>query len=205
MAQAPYRETKRLKAHERSRIILHCARSILVNEGYAELTLRRAAERAGIRLGTLQYYYPTKELLFRAAFEDALREESERIDDRVARAGTHPEKRLRALYRGAFQATGNEQTTGFFLELWSRARLDGFAAKLMDDFYLEILDWLAELIRECRPTLANRVCKQRATFALATLEGMTLFAAIDERRGKKVSGRFTIDSLMQLSLAAVTD
>ncbi len=64
MAQTPYRKTKRLKAHERSRIILDCARSILVNEGYAELTLRRAAERAGIRLSTLQYYYPTKEKLF---------------------------------------------------------------------------------------------------------------------------------------------
>jgi AcrR family transcriptional regulator len=205
MAQAAYRETKRLKAHERSRIILDCARSILVDEGYAELTLRRAAQRAGVRLGTLQYYYPTKKQLFHAAFEDALREESEHIDDRVARAGTNPEKRLRALYRGAFQATGNKQTTGFFLELWSRARLDGFAAKLMDDFYQEIRDWLAELIRECRPSLTKRVCKQRATFALATLEGMTLFAAIDERRGKKVDGRFTINSLMQMSLAAVTD
>ena len=75
----------------------------------------------------------------------------------------------------------------------------------MDDFYLEILDWLAELIRECRPSLTKRVCKQRATFALATLEGMTLFAAIDERRGKKANGRFTIDSLMQMSLAAVND
>lgn len=205
MTQTTYRETKRLKAHERSRIILDCARSILVNEGYAELTLRRAAARAGIRLGTLQYYYPTKEKLFRAAFKDALREESERIDNRVTRAGTNPEKRLRALFRGAFQATGNEQTTGFFLELWSRARFDNFAAKLMDDFYLQILDWLATLIRECRPNLAKRVCRQRAMLALATLEGMTLFAAIDERRGKKVDGRFTIDSLMEMSLAAVTD
>ena len=97
----------------------------------------------------------------------------------------------------------NKQTTGFFLELWSRARLDGFAAELMDNFYLEILDWLAELIRECRPSLTKRVCKQRAIFALATLEGMTLFAAIDERRGKKVDGQFTIDSLMQMSLTSI--
>ena len=73
----------------------------------------------------------------------------------------------------------------------------------MDDFYQEDLDGTVELIRECRPSLTKRVCKQCATFALATLEGMTLFAAINERRGKKVDGRFTIDSLMQMSLAAV--
>ena len=205
MIQTPYRETKRLKAHERSRIILDCAKSILVNEGYAELTLRRVAEKAGIRLGTLQYYYPTKEKLFHTAFEDALREESERIDNRVTKAGTTPEKRLRAFFQGALLATSNEQTTGFFLELWSRARLDDFAAKLMDEFYLEILDWLTTLIRECRPSLTKRVCGQRAKLALAALEGMTLFTAIDERRGKKVEVRFTIDSLMQMSLAAVTD
>jgi len=72
----------------------------------------------------------------------------------------------------------------------------------MDGFYLEIVDWLAELIRECRPSLTKRVCRQRATFAMTTLEGMALFAAIDERRGKRISGRFTVDRLMQMSLAS---
>ena len=75
----------------------------------------------------------------------------------------------------------------------------------MDEFYLEILDWLTTLIRECRPSLTRRVCGQRAKLALAALEGMTLFTSIDERREKKVEVRFTIDSLMQMSLAAVTD
>ena len=83
--RTPYRETKRLKAHERNAIILDAAKSILINQGYSKFSLRYTAERSGVRLATLQYYFPTKELLFRAAFEDAMDTERSRINRLMTR------------------------------------------------------------------------------------------------------------------------
>ena len=124
--------TKRLKAHERNRIILDVAKRILVSEGFSALSLRYVAEESDIRLATLQYYYKTKQQLFRAAFEDALAKEREQINRMVVRAGDSPDSILRARISGHYKANLHDETAGFFYQLWApgqtgrvRRRADG--------------------------------------------------------------------------------
>lgn len=196
--RAPYRETKRLKAHERNEIILEAAKSILVTEGFSAFSLRYVAEKSGIRLATLQYYYKTKDQLFRAAFEDALTKERERINRLVVRAGNSPESILKARISGHYKANLHDDTAGFFYQLWARANLDEFTASLMDEFYERVITILAELIGEFNPDLSNAEMLRRAIFVMATLEGMTLFAGMEKRKkGKTVSGeRYVVSKLM---------
>ena len=199
--RAPYRETKRLKAHERKQVILNAAKEVLIMEGYSSFSLRYVAEKSGIRLATLQYYYSSKEQLFRAAFEDALNQERDRINGMVSRAGNSPEKVLKARISGHFKANINDETAGFFYQLWARAKLDKFAAELMDEFYERNGKIVAELIRNLNSSLSAYESKKRATFVMATLEGMMLMSDIDKRKkGKFVSSeKYVVNALMKFA------
>jgi len=199
-AKAPYRATKRLKASERSEIILKAATEILVTEGFAELSLRYTAEKSGIRLATLQYYYRTKAQLFRAAFESALNSERQRIDRLVARAGESPGEILRARISGIYRANLDKTTTGFFYQLWARANLDRFAAEMMDEFYERQIATFTGLIVDFNPALSKADARRRAVFVMATLEGMILMVSVNKRKAGKVrfAEKHTVDALMDL-------
>ena len=49
--------------------ILRSARELFMEKGYNGVSMRDIAERAGIRVGNLTYYFPRKELLVEALFE----------------------------------------------------------------------------------------------------------------------------------------
>ena len=189
---------RRLKAHERNRIILDVAKRILVTEGFSALSLRYVAEESGIRLATLQYYYKTKQQLFRAAFEDALAKEREQINRMVVRAGNSPESVLRARISGHYKANRHDETAGFFYQLWARARLAEFAAELMDEFYERNVAILADMVRDFNSSLSNAEARRRAIFVMATLEGLTMFVDIDKRKRRRAtpSEKYVVRSLM---------
>ncbi|MED5816402.1 TetR/AcrR family transcriptional regulator [Mycolicibacterium sp. 050232] len=58
----------------RSKQAIAAARSVLVRDGVAGTTMRAVAAEAQIPLGTLQYVYPSKQLLLRAVIEDVVEE-----------------------------------------------------------------------------------------------------------------------------------
>jgi len=58
----------------RSRQLVAAARVALARDGVARTSLRAVASEAGVALGTLQYVFPSKELLLRAVIEDVVTE-----------------------------------------------------------------------------------------------------------------------------------
>ena len=63
-----------VEAAVRRRQLVASARSVLMRDGVARTSLRAIAEEAGIPLGTLQYVFPSKDLLLRAVTEDVVEE-----------------------------------------------------------------------------------------------------------------------------------
>jgi AcrR family transcriptional regulator len=63
-----------IEAAVRRRQLVASARSVLMRDGVARASLRAIAEEAGIPLGTLQYVFPSKDLLLRAVIEDVVEE-----------------------------------------------------------------------------------------------------------------------------------
>lgn len=59
-----------VEAAVRSRQLVAAARTVMSREGVAHTSLRTVAAEGGVSLGTLQYVYPSKELLLRAVIED---------------------------------------------------------------------------------------------------------------------------------------
>lgn len=54
--------------------LIAAARTALARDGVSKTSLRAVAAEAGVPLGTLQYVFPTKELLLRAVIEDVVDE-----------------------------------------------------------------------------------------------------------------------------------
>lgn len=200
----PYRETKRLKAHERRRLILDAAQSILLSQGFSALTLRNTAEAAEIRLATLQYYFSSRDRLFQAAFQDIadqtwadLMSQFDKLDASDSGA------RLSQFLVGISKTPANSALAGTFTELWAAARTHDFAAKIMQTYYAQATLELARLIQSAYPKLALRRCKQRAVLAISLVEGLTLFVQMDSREQRKpvVSQSLVLESLMALVTA----
>jgi hypothetical protein len=63
-----------VEAAVRRRQLVASAQVVLMRDGVARTSLRRIAAEAGIPLGTLQYVFPSKELLLRAVIEEVVEE-----------------------------------------------------------------------------------------------------------------------------------
>lgn len=200
-----FRDTKRLKPEERTRIILESAKSILIDEGYSALSLRYVAEKSGIRLATLQYYFPTREKLFSAAFGDAIAEEWTRIEALIEGAGSSPQQQLEGMLTGFVRSSRNDNIAGVFFELWSRSRLDESVSSLMHEFYDDIVGLVAELIRKCNNSVSRRESRQRATMIMAMVEGLTVIGSVYRVRDKRtpVSERIAVKQLLRVALKEV--
>jgi AcrR family transcriptional regulator len=57
--------------------LIHAARNVLARDGVAKTSLRAVAAEAAVPLGTMQYVFPSKELLLRAVIEDVVDEIAE--------------------------------------------------------------------------------------------------------------------------------
>src|SRR5262245_28239441 len=66
-----------IEASVRSKQLVAAARSALTRDGVARTSLRVVAAEAQVPLGTLQYVFPSKELLLRAVIEDVVDEIAE--------------------------------------------------------------------------------------------------------------------------------
>jgi AcrR family transcriptional regulator len=112
----------RLAAEERRRIIIDGAAQLFAEKGF-EATTRDLADRLGVRQALLYKYFPAKDTLITAVFENVFdrgwREQSSRLlTDRTQTL----EDRLITFYRRTSQATD-----GIRIRLFVRAALDGWS------------------------------------------------------------------------------
>ena len=186
--RAPYRDTKRLRAAERRALILRAAQTILLNEGFAALTMRNTAEAAEIRIATLQYYFISREKLFEAAFKDIANKAWTKVLSRLDQANeSDAHSRLYFFVRAMCESSRNELLVGFFIELWAAARVHQYAADIMAIYYKDAVNILGKLIHEARPEVGRKRSRQLATLAISLIEGHSLFNQMDQFAKRKNS------------------
>ena len=176
VAKRKYTNTKRLKPEERKQQILSVAKEIIVNQGFSEFSSRNVAKQAGIKLATLQYYFPTKEELFRATFETTVNQVRERIERTTEAAKDKtPDAILNARINCHLEAEQDAETLAMFFQLWAQAGIDEFAQKLMFEFYDRHLSVGTDLIKQINPEVTEDEARKRALMIMALLEGLSLF------------------------------
>jgi AcrR family transcriptional regulator len=156
---------------ERKQQILEAAIEIIASEGYAKLTMRALARASGMKLGALQYHFPTwKDLL--QALAAFIGEEYERSFDALAEGSASPD--LRETVQFLLDEAPADVTFQFdrlFPQLWAMALVEPVMESLLDEILRRYIDLLEErLIAE-----GSRAPRAEALVLLSMAGGATLF------------------------------
>lgn len=182
------------KGRTRASDIIDAAIKVLIEQGYHHLSMRKAADAAGVRLGNLQHYYPTKEALVRAMLDRVIDGYLGRFE-RIRRRGDDPREEFRAIVESVFLDLGRRRTTVFFPELWSLSNHEPYITPLMDQMYGRYREVLGEAIARLNPALTPLQIRRLALFVSASIEGHTVF--VGYRKPWKGEIRHMLDLALQ--------
>lgn len=163
------------KFSERHDEILDVTINVLANEGYTSLSMRGIADRIGIHLSTLQYYFPTKRDLLKSTIEKSIGTMVRMMDEITLNSSTAPEKLLRKALRIHLKSCHDPVIAKLFVALWGMASHDEDVNSLLTEVYKNDCRRYSNLIKKANPHLTKRICENKAILILAQLEGLVLF------------------------------
>ena len=143
-----------LFSHDR---ILAQALPLFAAEGYGAVTMREIARAAGLTIGTLYHYFPSKRALYLAVLDRAYGKAAKHWSNEVLHGPDDPQERLATYLREycAFVASNHD-----FVRLMKREQLEGDAEQmelqastLFAQQYLATVELFAEIAPERDPTL----------------------------------------------------
>ncbi|TNE51718.1 MAG: TetR/AcrR family transcriptional regulator [Deltaproteobacteria bacterium] len=179
---------------ERIQEILGAAFAVFAEKGYHKATLSEIAKAAGMRQGTLYYYYKTKDDIFWGVYDEMMASVSQSLEAKLT-PELEPKERLRVLLQHLLlqfpelhQSQGEHDLndisgrfhgfTHVFTEFWLHAERtnsqDKFYQKITR-FQRSILDQLMQLLDELNVELPPGI--SRSTFShiiLALRDGLSL-------------------------------
>ena len=163
---SPRSETLNRRMREKSRArILRTALRLFAKHGYDRTSVAMIASAASISQGLLYNYFPGKEALLDAIFEQSMRDVQASFA--VADAASSPSQRVEALVRGAFAILRENQD---FWRLSYGVRMQPGVVKGLGK---RLGDWMAAI----RATLAKYLAD--AGVDQPEVEAEVLFAVID--------------------------
>lgn len=162
------------KGHETRELILHTALTILIEEGYRAMSMRRVATDCGIKFGNLTYHYRSREELVRELLEAVIRSYEVEFDQIIHLPGS-PAERLQRICQFILEDIRSKKTTHIFPELWALSNHDAFVLGRVQELYERARAPLADIIGEMRPDLPLDDRKAIALFISASMEGLTPF------------------------------
>lgn len=172
----PERDGGYLKGQETRELILRTALSILIEEGYPAMSMRRVAARCGMKFGNLTYHYRSREDLVRELLEAVIRAYEVEFNAIAHQAGAGPEDRLRQVCLFILEDICTKKTTHLFPEIWALSNHEPFVFDLMHALYARARAPIRAIIDEMRPDLPIPTREDVALFISASMEGMTVFA-----------------------------
>ncbi|MEL7016025.1 MAG: TetR family transcriptional regulator [Pseudomonadota bacterium] len=152
------------KGEHRKSIILDRARDVLIRDGFAKFTVRDVAAAAGISLGNLQYYFPSRDDLVASVIETELTASFAIIEAVNWRDGDLDTQILvltRALLTHLAGDAGKLHQIMAFLAL-----NDVRFQKLMDESYGRILDIARTTLRKALPSVGDDDDAQNTSAAM---------------------------------------
>lgn len=168
--------------------ILTATKTVLINGGYAQLTMRRVAEEAGLHLRHLQYYFKTKDQLMDALIKNVCDSYIENSKSIVEKGPFSPEERFFKCIDYLIEDNKDTASNTLFFEFWAMACHDEYINKLIDQLYIAYREYIASFISAMRPKLSKRSSNRRAQQIVILLEGMTLFIGKDKPKHSQTRG-----------------
>ncbi len=163
------------KGRRKAEHILDQAAGVLTRDGYSRFSLRQVAKAAGVTLGNLQYYFPTKSELVEAMLDHVITGYLEEFNELMAEVEGGPDEQLAAVLSHVIRDLTNPRTTVLFPELWSMANHDPAVEQSIEAMYESYRRIVAGLIPKINPRLTEGQVRLLTIFITSAIEGHTPF------------------------------
>jgi AcrR family transcriptional regulator len=161
---------------ERKKEILIAARKILVEDGYHQFTMRSLASKVGIKLASLQYHFPTKEIVLRELMNDASDYYQSSFKARFdIKEKLTPEQKLSRIVDFILDDHDSKEMSAFFIQLEAMAITEESAAKALSKFYQAYWNDIVLFITSFNSKLSKTEKKIRSAVIISLLEGSGIF------------------------------
>ena len=169
---------KRPSGQETSSRILLAARELLAEEDITRFSMRNVANRAGVNLRNLQYYYPSRENLVQALLIDVSEQYRRYYEDCAADADGTPLQQFKAVLDFNMQDVTRRETQQFFMQFWVLlGSLDNFRSEYLARQFSLHVEHLSPLVAALQPDLSETEVRCRAILLDAVLEGVMVVLA----------------------------
>jgi AcrR family transcriptional regulator len=153
--------------------ILRSAHALLAKSGHAQFSMRNVAARAGLHLANIQYYFPTRDALLEALFQDIGRRYRDAYRRCLEQAGADRKQRFAAIVDFNLEDVGKRATRRYFIQLWALLdKLDGSSGGRLKELYEVDIEQLSERIHELDAQAGAAEVRRRATLLAAMIEGL---------------------------------
>jgi AcrR family transcriptional regulator len=166
--------------------ILQAAKQVFIRDGSEKFSARGVAKEAGLSLGAVQHFFPTKRDLLAAMLEyvvNAYEIAYQRLCDRLPMNG---ETRLLGVLDILIADIWKRDTRKFFFGFWALACHNSAAGELFSEMYSFHVKRIGTFLGAARPGLSEKRCEELAIQIAAMIEGLMLFSA---PRGKRFTTR----------------
>ncbi|MGE0409495.1 MAG: TetR/AcrR family transcriptional regulator [Amphiplicatus sp.] len=166
-------ESRSPKGRQTIGAILKAARAVFVRDGHASLTMRKVAAEAGVVVGNVSYYFPSK----RALLEAMLREElADYVEEHIRHFEADRESPLDILLNVvAFYISNGRFSHAFFYQVWGYAGSDETARELVRGLYSLVGRFIYYIVKAARPSLSSQRIRQIVLQIFSLEEGLKLF------------------------------
>lgn len=154
--------------------LLAAAVELIAERGWAAVSTRVLAERAGVAAGLVHYHFASVRALLSEAAVGAMRETATLLEPVLAQAGT-PAEAVRLLVASLDSYTGDDPMSVLFVETYLAAARDpelrGAVASVIAEFRTRLAAWLGE----------HGVPEPEATAAVlgSAIDGLVMQRALD--------------------------
>jgi AcrR family transcriptional regulator len=164
--------------------IIETARELLMEEGYAQFSMRNVAARAGMHLANVQYYFRRRDDLIKAILHDTDARYRAGFSKALAAAAPERVARFHAIIGFSLKDIARASTRRFFIQLW--ALLCSRSMDLLNDSYAIDIQHLCECIAELDPQADGPEVRIRATLLAAMIEGLLVVHGAHSRNAAEM-------------------
>jgi AcrR family transcriptional regulator len=202
----------RLKARKRPRqersrstvdVLLRAAAQVFATRGYAATTTNHIAARAGVSIGSLYEYFPSKDALLVALMEAHLAEGETILEqagaDALARGGDDLEQVVRYFVEG--MVTFHERDRALHRVLFEEAPFPRHVRKRLGDIETRVVSLVEQFLRT-HPTVTRRDPALGAAVVVHAVEALTHKLVVHE--SPAVSAGAYVDEMVDLVMAYLT-
>jgi len=155
---------------ERKQQILQAAIDIIAEQGYGGLTMRALARASDLKLGALQYHYPTRDDMLRALVAYIAAVYRETFDSIAGNSDSLTISRVLE-FVAADPSGGTLKEQRLWPQLWAMMQVEPLVAELVEDIYVEYLEILEKLLVDA----GSNAPHAEALFLMSAVEGSSLF------------------------------